>query len=142
MWLLPRRAEQAFRSTVCATQKALQSNDMPPSPSSNPTLLKLVCLFTSHHPSVYSASQPLPSLPSRPLPRPFLSPPSKPSNLQTSFLSPHKGRYVRLCVTLVVPCPAHVLAVSPLSPAPTFSPRPSSPPPDCNNVSKCGSACC
>lgn len=28
------------------------------------------------------------------------------------------------------------------SPALTFSPRPSSPPPDCNNVSKCGSACC
>lgn len=28
------------------------------------------------------------------------------------------------------------------SPSPTFSPRPSSPLPDCNNVSKCGSACC
>lgn len=27
-------------------------------------------------------------------------------------------------------------------PASTFSARPSSPPPDCNNVSKCGSACC
>lgn len=31
--------------TVCNTQKALQSNDMPPSPPLNPTLLQLVFFF-------------------------------------------------------------------------------------------------
>lgn len=72
-------------------------------PLLRPTLLQLVFFPpVSLHPSVYSGS----------IPPPFLSLPSKPSNLQTSFLSQHKGRYVRLCVTLVVPCPAHVLAVS------------------------------
>lgn len=68
-----------------------------------------------------------------------LSLPSKSSNLQNLLLSPNKGSYVLLCVILV--SPVLLMFLQPADrPASAFPPRPSTPPPACNNVSKCSSA--
>lgn len=68
-----------------------------------------------------------------------LSIPSKSSNLQNLLLSLNKGSYVLLCV--IPAFPVLLMFWQPADrPASTFPPRPSTPPPDCNNVSKCSSA--
>lgn len=72
--------------------KALQPNDMPLAPSLSPTsshLCQLVCFCLSVQ--VFTLAGGFSAL----------SLPSKSSNLQNLFLSPHKGSYVLLCVMLV-----------------------------------------
>lgn len=138
MWLLLWRASRLplNSETVCNTQKALQSNDMPPSPPPNPTLLQLVCVcvfFTSLYPSVYSG-------------------PNPPSPISISTIQALQLTNLLFIVAQRLLCSSLCRACCPLSrscsgslhssPAPTFSPCPFSTPPDCNNVSKCGSACC
>lgn len=120
--------------SVCSTQKALQPNDIPLILLSLSLLPPLATsVFLSLHPSVYSGSGFFQSYRFHPLP-------SKSSNLQNLLLSLHKGSYVLLCVMLVS-LDLLMFWQSADRPSSTFSPRPPSPPPDCNNVSKCGSAC-
>lgn len=103
---------------------------------SHSLLLQLAWVFfLSLHPSVYSGSGVFSLL------FLFLSLPSKSSNLQTSFY-----RCTKAAMFVFVSCLLSLVSLmywqSAEHPASTFSARPSSPPPDCNNVSKCGSACC
>lgn len=86
------------------------------------------CVFVSLCPSVYSGQV-----------FSLLSLPSKSSNLQNLLLSLHKASYVLLCVILVS-LVSLIFWQSADRPASAFPPRPFTPPPDCNNVSKCGSA--